>query len=414
MVSMWGRFPRWSAVLALLFLTGCASARTGREISTAAAAVAFAHGVLAFHEGKYEEAAELFAAAVRYDPRDATARQWLALARSPAIVAPEGLLATVLPAAALPRWEGRVGFDAGRDSNPGLFPEDLPATSFGLSKAKADEEARLDGRVEVHLFYDRRGWTLGLAAAGSHSMHREQTSLDLSDAHALASLAWGRDPRGYLAGPQGYTRVPKGTGRFSFLLQAAAAETWIGGDSFLQTITGAATLLGHTSDRTATRLDLEASDRRYPSHGRVALPVDGSEVALGVSQYLFLGPGSLRLAFRAGERGGGRIAEASLREVRAEAAVPLAPRWSLLLLGSRGEERYTHPESGLRRPLGAARRDVLWRASAVALWQARDRWQWTLRLGWSQRDSNVVLTPLTPDLLDYRRTVVSAGFNWFF
>jgi hypothetical protein len=384
--------------------------------------VAFAHGVLAFHEGRYADAAELFAAAVRYNPRDGSARQWLALARErlqpvpPAVgtAVPEGLLATVPPAATLPRWEGSLSLDAGRDSNPGLFPEDLPFPLLGLKKAEADEEARLAARVEAHPFYDLRGWTLGLAAAGSHSAHREQTSLDLTDAHAAAALAWGRDPRGYLAGPYGATRVPQGTGHFSLLLHTAANETWIDGESFLRTVTGAATFLVHESSRTATRLDLEALDRRYPTHGRAVLAIDGGETALGVSQYFSLGPAALRLGVRAGERGGGRIAAASLREVTAEAAVPLAPRWSLAVRGSRGEERYDHPESGLARPPGAARRDVLWRAAAAARWQAHARLQWALRLSWWRRDSNVVLSPRAPDLLDYRRTTVSAGFNWFF
>jgi hypothetical protein len=455
MSRQWGRFSRWCAVLAL-FLTGCASARRDCTLSTAASGVAFAHGVLAFQEDRDLEAAQLFALAACHDPRDGTARHWLGLAllrqgrteeaireleaslraehpplagrervsadlalaydllQSPkpatAIAAPEGIPEVVPPVAALPRWEGRVGLDTGRDSNPGLLPDGLPFRLFGLTNAEADEEARLDGRVDLHPFYDRGGWTLGLSAGGSRSFHREQTDFDLTNVRATASLVWGHDPRGYLTGPLGFTRVPTGSGRLSLLVQAGASGVWLGGDSYLRTIEGTATFLGRESDRTATRVDVQAVDRRYADRNRSAFLADGSEMSVGVSQYVFLGRPDryVRAGVWGGERGGGVLSDASLREVSTEAAVPLVPRWSVVLFGSRSEERYSHAASGLRGPAGPARNNRLWRASAAALWQPADRWQWT------QRDSNIAFPPFASELLDYRRTIVSTGFNWFF
>jgi len=463
-----GCSPRRPAAALLLLLAGCSSFGHRREeISTAAYAVAFTHGVLAFEEGDDRAAAELFAEAAHRDPREGTARHWLGLTllrlgrleeaiaqlemslraeRPPAAgrdrvladlaaarqqlqapdripgagaaVAPGGL-ELALPVPFLPRWEGRIGADAGRDSNPGLLPDGLPFTIFGLTPAKADETARLDGRVEVHPFYDRHGWTLGLSAAGSRSFHQDRHDLDLADARGTVSLAWGRDPQGYLAGPLGFTRVPPGAGRFSLLLQGSGAGFWIGGAPYARLVESAASLLARESARWVTRIDLQAQARRYPGSRRADLLVDGSEVWLGISQTLYLGRADryVRLGLAGGQRGGGLIADASLRKATGEAAVPLSARWSLLLFGSRGEEKFAHPESGLRGEAGQARDDVLWQAGAAALWKTTERTQWTLRVIRTRRDSNVEIpNPPSPaiDLFDYRRTVVAAGFNWFF
>ena len=455
----------WRLALLSVVLAGCGSRGwrqpvtqpVGQPVSTAGYGVAFTHGVLAFQEGRDEDAAVLFQEAILQDPREGTARHWLGLTflrlgdrekavaelkaslraerppeagrqrvradlelarRSPpsakgSILAPGG--AVELPRLdATARWQGWFGIQAVRDSNPGLVPGDLPFPVFGLSKPVSDSAAQVDLGLEYQPFQGRHGWSLGLGFEGSHSVHQDLDDLDLSLACGTVSLAWGNGGLGFLRGPLGSVAVPYGNGRLSALLQGSGARVWLGGDSYLDLLEGAASLGLRESSWTATRLDLEVQDRGFE-------PVvtdffrGGRETSLGVSQSFSLGRPDryVRLGVRAGEVSGTLGADARVREALAELAVPLSARWGFYLSGSRIEEKFDHPQSNVVLPSGPARDDKLWRAAAATAYQLTHRMQWMARASWGERDSNVEQSPGV-SLLDYRRTIVSTGVGWSF
>ncbi|HEX7182094.1 MAG TPA: tetratricopeptide repeat protein, partial [Thermoanaerobaculia bacterium] len=320
----------WPLAL-LLALAGCASGRgaASQPVSTAGYGTAFAHGALAFQEGRDDEAAILFEEAIRQDPREGTARHWLGLTylrlgrRDEAIAQLEaslraerppeagrkrvqedlrlaradsppgpGLIVTPEGAAELPpltggadaRWEGRIGIEALRDSNPALMPGDLPFPIFGLDEPASDTAAELDLRLGYQPFQGRRGWSLDLDVSGSHSIHQDLDELDLSLARGTVSLAWGSDRSGFLGGPLGLLRVPRtGGGRFTVLLQGSGARAWLGGDSYLDLAEGSVSFGFRETAWTATRIDVEVRDRSFEPaltdffHG-------GREASLGLSQ----------------------------------------------------------------------------------------------------------------------------------
>lgn len=342
-------------------------------------------------------------------------------AGGPPIVAPPyagGPLDCTLPP---PRWEGRLALEAAYDSNPGLLPADatlLPLTGSHLAKAAADSGADLGLRLEHHPFVGHDGWQLGWGVAGSRSAYRDQGDLDLSLAGAFVQLAWGKDPRGYLAGPLGAMRVPGGPaggGHLALLLQAAETWAWLGGSGLLRLAGGAASLNLRGSGGTATRLDLAASRLRFAADGTGDLQRSGSELALGASESLDVGRRGayLRLAASGGERRAGRAFAFRFAEVTGEAGAPLPAGWTLYMQAGRRWERFDHPESNLTQPEGPARGDATWRGSVALVRWLGTHLACTARAGYVRRGSNVALAGQGP-LFAYRRTTAGLGVTWFF
>lgn len=448
-----------AVVLALLLLIALGTTGWSEERKLSSARVSLALGWLAFDQGNYEEAERLFLAAKDDDPEQGDALHWLGLtylrlgrpaeavtqlkaslkaedppaagrrrvqsdlrlarealekrSTSPVLVEPPAYEPEIPLPEELPRWETRASLEAFHDSNPGLLPEDLLFPLPGhpsLQGASADEAARIDVGIEHHPFYSR-GWSLGLALEGQHSLYQDQRDLNLSRARGTVSLAWGGSPLGWASGPLGSTRVPTNHNRISLLLQGGGAGIWLGGDSYLGLAEGALSLHLRESSRTATRFDLEASNVSYEEDGTDSLRRSGTEVAAGVSQYLYLGSRAfVRLGVAARERQAGRAFESSSGELLAEASAPLSSGWTLGMLGSWREDRFDHPESSLA--IGRPKReDTTWRVTVASTFRVTDNLRWIVRGSHVRRDSNV-LTGLGSPLFDYERTTFSLGIDW--
>jgi hypothetical protein len=343
--------------------------------------------------------------------------------RSPA---PQELPAFVPPSSGLPlsctrqppRWEGRLSLEASYDSNPGLLPADatfLPLTTTRSAGTATNGGGDLDLRLEAHPFYDRRGFSLGMGLTGNRSAYRNQGDLDLSLAGAFAQLAWGKDPRGFLTGPLGYTRVPMGDTRLGLLLQAAGSWLGLGNTDYLRQAGGAAALTVNGPGPAATRIDLGASRLRFAGDATGDLRRSGSELAVAVGESLFLGGrgGYLRLAASGGARQAGASFAHRFVEIAAEAGTPLPAGWTLYLDVDRRQERFDHPQSNLTQLAGPARDDASWRGSVAAARMLGERLACTARASYVRRDSNVELPGQMP-LFDYRRTIAGVGISWFF
>jgi hypothetical protein len=125
----------------------------------------------------------------------------------------------------------------------------------------------------------------------------------------------------------------------------------------------------------------------------------------------------LRLGVAAGRYDANRTFARTFREARADAAMPLVPRWTLYLTGEVRDDQYTHRESNLALPgalAAPARQDTTWRASATARWRATDRLSWNLSASHARRTSNVETPFPGVPLLDFARTVVSLEVEWLF
>ncbi|MEA2560716.1 MAG: Surface lipoprotein assembly modifier [Acidobacteriota bacterium] len=447
----------------LLLVMGCAAA--GRQPatvpSTAGALTALAHGILAFNHGEDREAAALLEEAVRLDPREGTAYHWLGLvylqldrsqeaidqlqvslqAEHPPAAGRERVLsdlraarevlerkqappAFVEPAYGpvalsfeeLPRWDVRIGLESAYDSNAALLAESLPFAVPGLAHAgevPSDLVAALNLRVAGHPFYDRRGWSLGLSFDGNQSLHQDLGDLDLSVARGIASLAWGRSPFGIATGPLGYTRVPSGGSRIRVLLQGGGSFTWLDGRSYLRSGEGALSFAVPESSWGETRIEVKSRDRDFSNEEGVprSRRLSGSETSAGLGQLFFLGGGrSLRLDLATGRSHAGRVFDSSFDEAGAKVTAPLADRWTLFLLGGLRQDRFENPESNVTQPTGREREDDTWRIAAAVLWQIDEHLSWTVRGSHARRDSIVELAG--SPLFDYRRNVVSVGFQW--
>jgi len=453
---------RWVAPLLAALLAAAGAVRA--EAGSAVAQVSFTEGLVAFEEGDAAAAARLFAAAVENEPDEGTFLHWLGLAelrlgraaeaaahfeaslrarqppaagrarvegdlRLARTAAAAGAVAVTAPDyrpetlrfADLPRWEGRIALALGGDSNPELVTEERPFALPGETVpggVPSDAVASLDAEAGFHPFYDRRGWSLGLDLSGHQSAYREEHDLDLTFVEGAASLGWGGDPRGALEGPLGALQVPAGQERLALLLQAGGSRAWLAGDLYRSTVDAAASLFVRESPATTTRVGASWSDRDFFPAGLPLLRPSGRELAGSVEQWIALGrpDRSLRLGAVAGRYGADPAFERTFGAATAEAAAPLARRWTLYLTGEVRRDRYANRESNLALPgdpLAPPRRDTTRRASAAAVWRATDRLSWSLRASQAWRRSNVEI-PFSGPLLDFDRTVVSLGAAWLF
>ncbi len=319
------------------------------------------------------------------------------------------------------RWEGRLGFAGGEDSNPHILDDELilndPDGAL-VRGSEADRVRELRLFAAHYPFYDRRGWSLGMTFQASRSLHQEFDELDMGVAHAAVHLARGADPVGYLRGPLGYTRVPYGNDRFSLLLQLGYLTSRLDGDTYARGAEAAATLVFRQSHVTATQVELGYRDRDYREASFEHRDRSGARLSFEVSQYFFLKRRDryLRLGLGAVDRDAGRAYARTVLGARAEAALPLRRRWSLLASASLRREEYEFPESNLFSALPAGlepRRDDIFEAAANLVWSFRPKLKLVAAVSLSDRDAELELVPGIASALDYRRTRSSLSVSWF-
>ncbi|HEX9668332.1 MAG TPA: hypothetical protein VGC93_02500 [Thermoanaerobaculia bacterium] len=431
--------PRLASVA---ILTGCLLvAPAGRAAGAAAtdgsptrAGIAFTEGLWAYAAGDYERAAERFREAAEQDPADHAVRDWLALARLrlegrpealPEIERREQALAAAQPEPIdrRPLWEGSLVAAAGVDSNPHLLSEELALPLPGdprrlVAGSETDSVAALALRLGLHPFYRQEGWNFGLTLDAGNSFHQDFSELDLGHARAAVHLARGTDPDGSLSGPLGATRAPFGSDRWAVVLQAGASRYELGGETYLDTVEGAAAVAFRPNPVSLTQLELVWVERDFAAQELADPRRSGRDAALRLGQtFPFGGPGArrprLRLTAKAADREAGREFDATAYEGGAELLWPLGLAWTAGLEAAARRDEFAHPQSNLFDPSGPARQDTTVRAGASLSWRAAARLQWTARVAWTDRDSNVDLGPGLPDL-DYRRATASLGASWAF
>lgn len=401
----------------------------GVESSQAAAEVAFAYGLAAYQDEDLEEAERLFEKALAHQPDHPGARHWLDVVRGDregdtATVYAPGFAGETIRVQGLPRWESRFELAFGDDSNSALLPEDLFARLPDgeiLAGEASDTSLAADLRFEVHPFFDRGGWSLGLGVRGRQALFDDLDALDFQRTGAFVHLAWGGDPAGYLVGPLGYTRVPVGNRRVAFLLQGAFTDDELDGESFADALSLAAALTLREARSTATQIDLSWRDESFDGNGlfdpQERFTGDREELGARVSQFFYFAGrnGYLRLAAGAAERDAGGAFDSEVSELAAELSVPLSPRWFLFLAASTEEEDFDELESN---PLfstflgDAPREDETTRLSAALTFAATRRLWVTVRGSRIDRDTDLGSADTVLDL-DWDRTVASIGLRWF-
>jgi hypothetical protein len=464
---------RLMATLALCCLATCGLQPAGAEPqpSHAESEIAFTRGLMAFQQGLDAEAAAELSLAVQLDPEAGTSRYLLGLtllrmgkakeavaaieaslrARHRPEVERSRLLADLRAARRAAReeaagstpgpaattvappewtldshaedrgsWEGGVDFALGTDSNPNLQAADLvlpvppgrpPAVVRG---AQRDSVADLGLRLGWFPLRVRAGWEMGVELEAGQSLYRRFDFLNLGELRTVVQVARGLDPRGYLSGPLGSTRVPFGARSFSTLLQAGASAYQLNGSAYLRTAEAATVVSFPESPAATLRLDLAGARRSFTGRGLSDSRRSGHDLSLGLAQTFFLGGGgerSLELGGRVVDRQAGRPFAASILEGGAELTLPVAVRWRAWLRGAVRRDRFKYPESNLLVLFGPARRDVTTSAAAALSWVAADQLLLTARCTYGSRDSNVDLGTSLPDL-GYRRLTLSLGGSW--
>ncbi len=442
--------------------------------SRADAALAFTHGVLAFHREDFETARERFGEAVLLAPGDGTARYWLGLTelnlgrpaeaarairesleadRTPAVprdevrstlaeaerraaetaappVEPEPVPApgwagdfAVLPE--VRPWDLRISLAAGTDSNPNLLAEDLVlATPDG--EVVEGEESDTVVLADLRLGLQRAGGadgegnlSYGVTFRGSRTAYSDFDFLDATHLDATVQLAWGRDPAGYVAGPLGYARVPFGRTPVSVLVQAGVSRDELEGDGLSPSgadgVLGAATLIFREAGWGQTQIEGSWRDLDFDDDLPGPLARSGEEVRGRIAQYFYLGRRNryLRLDAAAGQRDAGASRDASLTEAGAELSLPLARSWTLYATGSWARDDYDEPESNLFTFAGPVREDDVVRVGGSLVWRALERLFVSGRVTRIDHDIGLDAPLGVPDL-SYERTVATFGVSWIF
>ncbi|HUP42845.1 MAG TPA: tetratricopeptide repeat protein, partial [Thermoanaerobaculia bacterium] len=407
-----------AAVLAVLAAAGPLGAQGDASeqgpAPLADAELAFTRGVLAYHDGDLAAAREHFEEALRLAPGDPDARKWLELTRrhidrpAEAALAPRPEWAgdfAVLPEA--PRFEGRLYVGVGADSNPNLMPDDLVlATPGGEAVDGAEEDTLLlaDARVALQAVDQEAGRAYGVVLRGGQALHDEFDYLDLGRLEAVAHLALGEDPLGYLTGPFGYARAPFGRSRFALLVQAGAAKDWLDGEGFADRLLAGAALAMNEAGWGQTRIELSYRDSDFdgdPSGGLgELLGRSGDELRGELAQVFFFGRRNryLRLGVAAGERDAGAAFDASSVEALAEASLPLAARWTFYLDGAFRRDDYDERVSNLFNPGGDPREDEERRLGGSLLFRATERLFVSGRAAWIDHEIDMPGGFSTPDL----------------
>lgn len=431
------------------------------------AEVALTRGVLAFHDEDFEAAREHLAEAVRLDPGDGTARHWLGLTllhldrpaeakrelraaldarhppaaprdevrehlaeaerRSRGEAGTEGALAApgwagevqVLPR--VPRIEGRLSLAVGSDSNPNLMPEELVLVTPD-GEAVEGEESDAVALGDVRIAFQRQAGerrSYGVVLRGTQSLHDDFGHLDLGRAEAVAFLALGRDPLGYLSGPLGYARTPLGAGRFALLLQAGASKDWLDGEGLADRLMAGASLTWNQARRGQTRLSTSFRDVDFDDDPEGPLEEilarGGETVEAELAQFLYFGRRNryLLVAVSTSDRDAGAAFDSSSLRWRGELSLPFATRWTLYLSGAHRTDEYDEPVSNLFDPFGEPREDEELRLGGALLLRATERLFVTGRLTWIDHDVDLPAGFATPDL-SYERTLASVGVSWLF
>ena len=427
-------------LLALLFLWGSPPSAAQEAVSgggsapLADARLAFARGVAAFDDGDFETAREHFEEAVRLAPGDDTAREWLALAEANLRRLEEGAAPATAPASApewsgdfavlpeVPRFDGRVFVGAGYDSNPNLLPDDLVlATPEGdpVSGEDSDIVILADVRAGFQRADETAGRTFGVVLHGSQSLYDDFDYLDFRRVGGVVQLALGKDPLGYLAGPLGYSRVPRGLTRTAFLLQVGASKDWLDGEDFADRLEAAASFAFNEGGWGQTRLSAGYGDEdfdRDPEGGPAELLArSGEELGGELAQYLFFGRRNryLRLGVGAWERDAGAAHDRSSLVLDGQLSLPLGGRSTLHLFASRRTDDYDEPVSNLFDPAGEPREDDELRAGGALVVRLVGGLFVSGRASWTDREIDMPAGFATPDL-SYERTVATLGLSWVF
>jgi len=434
----------------------------GDEGSLADAEVAFAYGVAAFKRGDYASAVEELETAAAAAPGDGRIHHWLGLAylaagdprraeaaletaagdrslpadyrtrvrsdlerarqlaagQAAALAAPG--LGGPATYGALPPWELRLSAGYGQDDNPLLLQDGdvalLPGGGFVVGP-QSDDLLRLGLRGEVRP-WSGGDWTLSLRGEATESRYSDFDFLDLGTLSATASLAWGGDPAGFLAGPLGYARVPLGRPPVSLLLQAGWSQDSLDGDAFQTRLQAGAAVTVNEGRSAATRVSGSWTDRDYKRDDGGVFERSGSELSAGVDQLFFFADRHryLSLGVGAWQRDAGAAFDASSYEARGELSLPFGSRWRLLLGAAREEVEYDELESNPGFSFFLAdrpREDTRNRLSAALTWKAMDRLYVTLGGRWSDADVRVGEAVEAFFDYDYDRAVITANVSWY-
>ena len=484
------RVPLASMALLALALFGPGAARSAESPAPAApsaqgsasladAELAFTRGVLAFHDGDFEAARTAFEEAVRLAPDDGAARYWLGVtllnldrpreaasalrasldARRPpadraearsrladaerrargeaggsALVAAPGWGGDFAVLPEVPRFDGRLFFGVGSDSNPNLMPDGLVLATPGgdpVDGAESDTVALADARLAVQAVDEEAGRSLGLVLHGAQSLHDTFGYLDLRRLGGVVQLALGKDPRGYATGPLGYARVPFGRSRWTWLVQAGwqtdsldghgLDDAFLAGTSLALDESGAGSVGGALGGQ--TWLGVSYVDRSFdgdPS-GTLGdiLGRSGSELRGELAQYLFLSRRDryLRLAVAAGQRNAGEAFDSSSLEGSGELALPLAalgaPRWTVYATGAYRRDDYDHAVSNIFSPTSEPRRDRETRLGGSVVFRVVADLFVSGRVTWIDHRIDMPSGFAAPDL-SYDRTLATLGVSWVF
>ena len=345
------------------------------------------------------------------------------------------------PGGRKPGVVGRVTVGAASDSNPSLLGEDLTSPEglpnagdtfpvlAGETPIRADEEDGLtlgSLRLAFHPGSPGSAWTPAVEVAGRATMHQDLDPLDRTEARAALHLARGGDPAGFVTGPLGSTRVPRGNGRFGLLLQLGAARDLLDGETHVTSLDGAAALLFRTGQHASTRLEVRRSALDLDREGAdfLGMPLSGvswDETAAGAVQSVFLGRQDrvLRLGGSAGERRGDPEVEGAFWSAHAGLDLRFARRWALFLGAELRNDDYDHPESNTFWVAGTdpdalePRDETTWRASARLVRELPAGLGLVASVLHEDRDAEEAL-PAFFDPFTYDRTVATLELAWRF
>jgi tetratricopeptide (TPR) repeat protein len=472
------RVPRAGAmVLALLCTVAglwapppAAAQETQGEAPQADARLAFARGVVAYRAGDFETARQRFEEAARLSPDDGTIHHWLGLTylnldrprdaagafRSslrarlappepeevrarleearrrvaetlpdpPPLPAPEWIgTFRVLPET--PSFDGRVYLGVGQDSNPNLLPDDLTVTSPDgdpVSGEDSDTVILADARVGFQAANEEAGRTFGVALLGSQSLYGDFDYLDFRRLGGVASFSLGKEPAGFLTGPLGYTRTPRGLSRVTFLLQVGVSKDWLDGDDFADRLEGAATLALNEGSWGQIRLSAGYRDTEFeddpPGTTGELLARSGESVGGELAQYLYLGARDryLRLGVGLWEHDAGLAYDRSTLELGGELALPLrgwGDRTTLYLDTAHRTDDHDEPVSNRFAPFGEPREDEVLTLGGSLVVRVLGSLFVSGRAAWTDHEIDQPAGFAAPDL-SYERTFAALGATWVF